>query len=181
MKQLKEFTIPFVGLKLGTHEFDFTIDNTFFEHFEYDEFDSSQFDLKLELTKKSTLLEFDLAFDGSAHVHCDLTNEPCDQPISGEYHFVVKFGEEYNDENEDLLILPHGSYEVNVQQYIYESIVLALPTRKIHPGIADGTLKSEILDKLEELSPKVTPDTSEKSEGETDPRWDDLKKLLTDK
>lgn len=181
MKQLKEFTIPFVGLKLGAHEFDFNVDNTFFEHFEYDEFIRSDFEVKLLLTKKTTLLEMELTFDGTAHVLCDLTNEPFDQPVSGTYHFVVKFGEEYNDENEDLLILPHGSYEVNVQQYVYESIVLALPSRKIHPGVKDGTLQSEILDKLEELSPKATPDMDDEPTGETDPRWDDLKKLLTDK
>ena len=49
----------------------------------------------------------------------------------------------------------------------------------IHPGIKDGSLKSEILEKLEELSPK-TLDEKENSE-EIDPRWDKLKKLLTDK
>ena len=93
----------------------------------------------------------------------------------------MKFGEEYNDENEDLLILPHGSYEVNIQQYIYESIVLALPSRFIHPGIEDGTLKSDILEKLEELRPKQLEENQEEKDTKTDPRWDDLKKLLTDK
>ena len=77
-----------------------------------------------------------------------------------------------------MLILPHGSYQVNIQQYIYESIVLALPSKRIHPGVKDGTLKSDILEKLEELSPKGK-DISE--ETDIDPRWDNLKKLLTDK
>jgi hypothetical protein len=43
--------------------------------------------------------------------------------------------------------------------------------------VEDGSLKSDILDKLEELQPKENTKSSEK----TDPRWDDLKKLLTDK
>ena len=68
---------------------------------------------------------------------------------------VVKFGDEYNDENIDILIIPHGEYEINIQQYIYELIVLAVPTKRIHPGVEDGTLDSEILEKLEELSPKA--------------------------
>ena len=38
MKPLKEFTIPFVGLKVGKHHFDYEIDKTFFEHFEYEDF-----------------------------------------------------------------------------------------------------------------------------------------------
>jgi uncharacterized metal-binding protein YceD (DUF177 family) len=56
-------------------------------------------------------------------------------------------------------------------------LVLAVPQKRVHPGVEDGTLQSEILDKLEELQPKENT----KSLEETDPRWDDLKKLLTDK
>ncbi len=178
MKEQKEFTIPFVGLKIGEHTFNFDIEKTFFEHFEYDEFNEANIQLDVLLNKKSTLLEFTLAFHGDVNVNCDITNEPYNQEVEGDYHFVVNFGEEFNNENEDLLILPHGSYQVNIQQYIYESIVLAMPTRRIHPGVEDGSLKSEILEKLEELSPQSENDSEEES---TDPRWDDLKKLLTDK
>ncbi len=177
MKEQKEFTIPFVGLKVGEHRYKIDIDNTFFELFEYDEFNEAKIHLDVLLDKKTTLLEFTLSFSGTVGVNCDTTNEPYDQEVNGTYHFVVKFGEEYDDDNEDLLILPHGSHQVNIQQYVYESIVLAVPTRRIHPGVIDGTLKSEILEKLEELSPQ----NEHESEEATDPRWDDLKKLLTDK
>ena len=181
MKEMKEFTIPFVGLKLGKHQFNFELKKAFFEHFGYEEFNDAAIKLDVLLEKMGTLLEFTLTFNGTVKVACDVTNELYDQRISGTYEFVVKFGEEYNDENEDLLLLPHGSYEVNIQQYIYESVVLSMPARRIHPGVLDGTLKSEILDKLEELSPKRV-DEEEKSEADkTDPRWDTLKKLLTDK
>ena len=179
MNEMKEFTIPFVGLKLGKHIFNFEIENTFFEHFEYEEFTSAAIGLQVILLKKSTLLEFTLEFSGQVGAHCDVTNEPFDQDLSGTYHFVVKFGEEYNDDVEDILILPHGSYEVNIQQQVYESIVLAMPAKRIHPGVMDGTLKNDILDKLEELSPSAGGESS--NEDETDPRWDTLKKLLTDK
>lgn len=180
MKELKEFTIPFKGLKLGKHQFEFELNNEFFDHFEYNEFNDAAIKVELLLEKMSTLMELTLTFEGTVNVACDVTNEMFDQPVSGSYTFVVKFGEEYNDENEDLLILPHGSYEVNIQQYVYESVVLALPLRKIHPGVADGTLKSDILDKLEELSPKSETEVEEQDEHK-DPRWDSLKKLLTDK
>tara|TARA_R110002072_G_scaffold22615_1_gene79352 strand:- start:180867 stop:181415 length:549 start_codon:yes stop_codon:yes gene_type:complete len=182
MRELKEFTIPFVGLKAGEHQFNFEIKKPFFEHFEYDEFNDVDIDLDVLLDKKTTLLEFTLSYEGTVNVQCDLTNEPYDQEVSGDFHFIVKFGDEFNDENEELLIIPHGSYEVNIQQYIYESIILGLPSRRIHPGVEDGTLQSEILEKLEELRPKGIEETENNSEGDTtDPRWDTLKKLLTDK
>lgn len=188
MEELKEFTISFSGLKLGIHRFDFEIKKPFFEHFEYDEFNDVDVDVEVILEKKSTFLEFTLNFKGTVNVACDVTNELFDQPVSGSYVFVVKFGDTYNDEDADILIIPVGSFEVNIQQPIYESIILAVPLRRVHPGVEDGTLKSEILDKLEELRPKYSGEELEKPEAEktedteeTDPRWDELKKLLTDK
>ncbi len=179
MKPLKEYTIQFVGLKLGNHNFEYQIDKTFFEHFEYDEFNDVDVKVDLLLEKKSTFLELHFEVLGKVNVNCDTTNEPYDQKVKGILDLVVKFGDEFNDENEDILIVPHGEYEVNVGQYIYELIILSMPSKRVHPGIADGTLQSEILKKLEELSPKGLEE-KEKTE-EIDPRWNTLKKLLTDK
>ncbi len=179
MKPLKEFNIQFIGLKLGEHHFEYDIDKKFFEEFEYNEFNDADLKINLVLNKKTTLLELHFKVSGTVNVNCDLTNEPYDQEINNDFDLVVKFGNEYNDENEDILIIPHGEYEINVAQYIYELIVLSVPTKLIHPGVIDGTLDSEILKKLEELSPKDA-DTKNDNE-ETDPRWNTLKKLLTDK
>ena len=179
MKPLKTFTIPFVGLKEGEHHFDYEIKQSFFEYFEYDDFNESNIVVNVVLNKKTTLLELNFKISGTINVNCDLTNEPYDQVIVNEFDLVVNFGEEYNDENIDILIIPHGEYEINIQQYIYELIVLAVPNRRIHPGVKDGSLDSEILKKLEELSPKRAEDKENKEE--IDPRWNTLKKLLTDK
>ena len=179
MKALKEFTIPFVGLKEGEHNFEFEIDNTFFQNFEFEEFNEANVKASLKLLKKSTLLELYFNADGLVNINCDLTNEPYNQSINDDFKLVVKFGTEYNDDNEEILILPHGEYELNVAQYIYELVVLAVPAKRVHPGVEDGTLKSDVLSKLEELSPKG--DNTEKSSEDNDPRWNNLKKLLTDK
>ncbi|MDX1270219.1 DUF177 domain-containing protein [Bizionia paragorgiae] len=179
MKPLKEFTIPFVGLKEGKHHFDYEIKNEFFEYFEYEDFNSSDLKIDVDFVKKSTLLELHFEVTGTVNINCDVTNEPYDQEIENSFDLVVKFGEAFNDDYIDILILPHGEYEVNIQQYIYELIVLSLPLKRIHPGVEDGTLDSDILNKLEELSPKVKD--IKKDQEESDPRWNTLKKLLTDK
>ena len=178
MRKLAAFTIPFVGLKQGAHQFEFQIKNEFFEHFEYDEFNDSNVKVDLLLQKKSTMMELTFTATGSVNVNCDITNESYDQPIESQLHLVIKFGQEFNDENEELLILPHGEYEVNVQQYIYELVVLAVPLKRVHPGVEDGTLESEVLTKLAELSPKEEKEIV--NEEEIDPRWNKLKSLLND-
>lgn len=176
MKQ-KEFRIPFSGLKQGKHEFDYNIDNTFFESFGYNEFNDASLKLHVVLNKMSTMLELEMQAEGTVNVDCDTTSEPYDQEISGNLELVVKFGDEFNDENDEILIIPHGEHQLNIAQYVYEMLVLAVPQKRIHPGVLDGTLQSEVLDRLAELSPKEEKDNREDS----DPRWDELKKLQTDK
>tara|TARA_Y100001935_G_C17273562_1_gene493338 strand:+ start:449 stop:1054 length:606 start_codon:yes stop_codon:yes gene_type:complete len=175
--KLKEFTIPFSGLKQGNHGFAYKIGNEFFEAFDYNEFNAAEVNVKAVLNKMSTTMEMDIAATGTINVDCDLTNEPYDQAISSDLHLVVKFGEEYNDEDDEILIIPHGEHQFNIAQYVFEMLVLGMPQKRIHPGVADGTLKSEMLDRLEELQPKEQNNNEEN----TDPRWDGLKKFLTDK
>ena len=179
MRPQKEFNIQFIGLKLGEHHFEYDISEKFFEEFEFNEFNYADLKINMVLNKKTTLLELHFEVSGTVNVNCDITNEPYNQSISNDFDLVVKFGNEYNDENEEILIIPHGEYEINVAQYIYELIVLSVPSKLVHPGVLDGTLDSEILKKLEELSPKDL-DTKKDNE-EIDPRWNTLKKLLTDK
>ncbi len=179
MKQLKDYTIQFVGLKQGEHCFEYKTDKKFFKHFEYDEFNDAKLDVKVVLNKKTTLLELHFVVSGTINVNCDLTNEPFNQQINSDFNLVVNFGEAFNNENENILILPYAEYEINISQYIYELIVLSVPFKKVHPGVEDGTLDSDILDKLEELSPKGLEDKDENED--IDPRWNTLKKLLTDK
>jgi uncharacterized metal-binding protein YceD (DUF177 family) len=106
-----------------------------------------------------------------------VSGEEFDLPIKGKLKLLVKFGDAFNNDNEELLILPHGEFQVNVAQYIYESIVLSVPLRRVHPGIKDGSL-TDVIDKLESLSPK---EQKEEQNNDIDPRWENLKKLLTDK
>jgi len=181
MKVTNEFLIPFVGLKLGKHQFEFQINKEFFEGYGYDEFESCDIKVNLVLEKKSTMLELHFKHKGTIHVPCDLTSEMFDLPIKGKIKLIVQFGEIFNDDNEELLILPFGEHQVDVRQYIYEMIALSIPLKKIHPGIKDGTLKSETLDKLNELKVNTKEPKTDSKEEETDPRWDQLKKLLTDK
>jgi uncharacterized metal-binding protein YceD (DUF177 family) len=173
MKDLKEFNIPFVGLKEGKHLFQYKVDNTFFELYDYNEFEKSSINVTLEFVKKSTLFELEFTASGTVNVPCDVTNEYFDLEITATLPLVVKFGQEYNDENEEILILPHEVYQFSVAQFIYEMIVLGIPNKRVHPKVLDGTMETEALEQLE-IKEEKTVET-------TDPRWDKLKNLITEK
>ncbi len=173
MDPLAPFTISFSGLKEGFHEFDFSIHNTFFEAFDYHEFNETQLIASIILNKKSTLLEVHFALSGHVNINCDVTTEPFDLPINTQFDLVIKFGESYDNEQDALLILPYGSYQFDTAHYLYETLVLSLPQKRVHPGVIDGSLTSEVIQQLEKLQPK----TQQSFDDDIDPRWNALKKL----
>lgn len=179
MKPLNEFLIAFIGLKLGKHQFDYQINKSFFDHFEYDDFENCNININVILEKKETHLELNFSHKGTVYLPCDSTGEMFDLVVKNKIKLVVQFGENFNNDNEELLILPHGEFQIDISQYIYEMVILSIPLRREHPGIKQGYLLSKVLDKLEEL--QVKDINSNNKSNDTDPRWDKLRNLLTDK
>jgi len=172
MKSLSPYLVKFSGLKEGVHLFDFEIGNKFFKNFDYYDFADANIKTILELEKKPTLLNLKFRFNGEVEVQCDLSMEMFSLELETEYTLVVKFKDDTISSDDKVVFLPTGSNSIDVSHIIYESIILAVPQKKVHPGIENGSLKSEIIEKLEELKPKKN--FIEK----TDPRWDKLKDLL---
>ena len=170
MKSITKHKIEFAGLKVGKHQFNFELNKEFFENFSFFDFNNIDLSVDVDLTKKSTLLELNFHLKGSVNVNCDMTNEPFDMPFNKEDFLVVKFGQEYNDEDNEILVLPYGEHKVILDQYLYELVILSLPRKRVHPGVEDGTLESEIIKILDELKPSGLA-------LESDPRWEKLKKI----
>ena len=171
MSKTKGYAVKFIGLKNGTHNFQLPLYKSFFETFEYSEFNSVDINVDLVLVKKSTIIELSLKGTGSVNINCTLTNEPFDYQINSKLNLLVKFGDSYDDENDELLVLPHGSHSVDLDQYFYEMIVLSMPIRNVHPDVENGTIDSEILNRLKEF------DINKEKNSNFDARWDKLKEL----
>ena len=158
--------------KRQIHLFDFEIGNKFFKNFDYYDFADANIKTILELEKKQTLLNLKFKFYGNVEVQCDLSMEMFSLELETGYNVVIKFKDDTISSDDKVIFLPTGSNSIDVSHIIYESIILAIPQKKVHPGIENGSLKSEIIQKLEELKPKRN------FKEKTDPRWDKLKDLL---
>lgn len=66
-------------------------------------------------------------------------------------------------------MIHRGTETLELGQYIYEFIALAIPMKKLHPRFQD--------EPDDEGSIIYTSDTDKKEEEEIDPRWEKLKKL----
>jgi uncharacterized metal-binding protein YceD (DUF177 family) len=178
MADFEDYKIQHIGLKKGKHQYNYKINNTFFELFDFNDFHNANVDVALALTKKENLIELDFDLKGTVGLTCDVSTEPYQQEVDNHIHVVIKFGEDYQEVDEELVIVPLSDDDIAVGQFIYEGIILALPAKRIHPKVEDGSMETEITKKLEELKPS---NNSKTAEGETDPRWDKLKELLNDK
>ena len=166
------YTIPFSGLKEGRHIINFEIDNKFFENFEESEIKEGKLTTEVVIDKRSSHLDMVITISGSVRICCDRCLEMFFHPVISENRLLVKFGDNIEEIDPDILYLPFGENELDIQQHLYEFIMLALPIKKVHPNDDKGnsTCDPEMLKKLEEL--KID------EESETDPRWDELKKLM---
>lgn len=170
MDKLRNYDISFSGLKAGKHEFKFEIDKEFFQLFDTEqEFTNPKINVDVLLDKHSTFLEFEISTSGTVELVCDILNEPFDYSLENEVKVLVKFGEEYDDSDEDVITIPIQDHAFNIAQLVYESVILAIPMKKISPNV-----KSEDLELLDKFSPK---EVEEDQEEITDPRWEALKKL----
>ena len=166
MKKLTDFDIPFSGLKIGNHRYDFKIGKSFFDLFEYCEIEDGDFDVRIDMEKQASMLILDFDLKGKVNTECDRCGSEVAIPVVFRERIFVKFGDEVSDD-EHILIIPEHAHQVNVATLIEEFAVLSLPVRRIHP---EGECNRAALQRLKELE--------HQEHTGTDPRWDKLKGLI---
>lgn len=166
MKSNKEFIIPFIGLKVGFHDFNFEIHDAFFEEVEYSIIHKGNVTVSLTLEKKETMLIGEFQIGGTVSASCDRCNDPLDVPVKGTFRLVYKFDNETSDD-ESLIVLHPDAYELDVRDNIYELITVSLPARLTHPM---GECNEEMIELLKKYSGQ--PESVEE-DFDDDDDWDD--------
>ena len=130
---------------------------------------------KVILEKKPGVFALHFSLEGRVEVVCDRCLEEFMMEISNTQTVFVKMGDNPGEVEDDVLIIGRDDHEIEVGQYLYEFIMLALPYQKVHPDDEEGnsTCNKEMLEKLN-AHRFEEPDKEEK----TDPRWDALKGII---
>jgi uncharacterized metal-binding protein YceD (DUF177 family) len=165
------YSIPLTGLKEGKHTYEFEIGDDFFGSFEGSEIRRGELKADVVLEKCSTHLEIRMAIKGRVEVTCDRCLEKFYMPLTAENRLYVKQGREWDENDPDMIAMPLDAHEIDLSQFFYEYIHLALPIKRIHPDDEKGnsTCNPDMIRKLEDHL--ITADAR------TDPRWEELKKL----
>lgn len=169
---LKQFDIQFSGLKLGLHEYEFDLGKMFFERFKIEDVNDGKIHVNFSLLKRENGLELNFEFNGSLNSSCDRCLESLDISIAGSNELLVKFGDEHNEENDELLVLAPEEYKINITPLLYEFLSLLVPLRKVHE---ENDCNEEIIARLHNTNTEEYEDNN--NDNDTPSVWDKLKNL----
>jgi uncharacterized protein len=172
LKSLKDFSIPFTGLKLGKHQFEYAVTDAFFDQFEYSLVKKANLQCKVELERQETMLILNFDISGTIDANCDKCLSQYPQQVDIHEQQVAKFSEEPLGEDEEIIVLTKNDHEINIAGLIYEYINVAMPFITVCGN--EGNTPYCDKEMLESLN-KLTANTEQNEK--TDPRWDVLKKL----
>lgn len=158
MDTAKRYAIAYKGLENGTYGFDFKVDGELFEAEGNVEIKGGDCDVHVDMTKSESMLECEVAIKGHVITECDRCLEDCSIPIDYRGTLLVRFSDETDDYDGEVMWLPVSEREVDLAQYIYESIVLALPYRRVHP---DGECNPDMLARF-----SIAADEGSEAEGD---------------
>jgi len=151
MEILEQYAIAWKGLKPGVHDFDFEIGDALFEAFENTDIRSAALKARVRLDRSESMLDLHTTIDGQVTVPCDRCLEDCSLPIRWEGRLVVRFSDEIDEYDGEVMWIPQSADKVELGQYLYESVILALPYQRVH---AEGGCNAEMLARFKTLSAK---------------------------
>lgn len=169
-----DYIIPINDLKDGKHRYEFDVADKFFEPYPESEVKKCSIHVVVDLMKRSTGVDTDFSLKGVATVVCDRCLDEFEMPLEYTAHLTFVPGDEPGEVSDEMVVIPRNDTRLDIRQYIYEFINLAVPFQKYHPDDETGnpTCNPEMLRRLDEI--RATQTDSQ----ETDPRWDKLKDLI---
>jgi len=167
-----EYLIPFKGLSIGKHDFQFHVDELFFVEKKSDIVTEGDLIVNFILDRQSRNMTSEMSIKGTIKLVCDRCIDKFDYPIDVTYHQIFKFANAPDIQEDDIIYLGDKEYQLDVSELILENILLQVPIRKVHPDNEDGTPTCN--PKQLKLINKFV------KKKQVDPRWDVLKNIKFD-
>jgi uncharacterized metal-binding protein YceD (DUF177 family) len=176
MGSKREFDIAFVGLKPGTHVFNYDIKDSFFESYGEQDFSNCNATVKLSLEKDNGFMQLHFDISGRVDVDCDRCGNPLVKDLWDEFNLVIKLVEEPDvmngqEEDPDVFYISRGESHLHLNDFIYEFVCLSVPFQRVCGEDEKGNSKCnpEVIEKLRLMEEQVTK--------EAKPMWQGLEKF----
>ena len=187
MGKFELYTIDLKNLTPGTHDFEYLLENKFFVDIDGNEVQKGHVHVQLAVKKSSMAFELNFQIVGTVIIPCDRCLDDMELPIETQDKLIVKFGKEYAEESDEIVIVPEEEGTINVAWFMYEFIALAIPIKHVHAaGKCNKAMAAKLRqhtaisrdDLAEPLDEGQEEASDEQDAGVSDPRWDALKGLF---
>jgi len=183
------YNIDLKSLPQGVHCFKYPLQNQFFLDIDGTEVQKGKLSVDLSVKCSSAgVFEMSFQIEGVVFVPCDRCLDEVEVSIETQNRLVVKFGEEYAEESDEVVVIPEDEGAINLAWFIYEFIALAVPAKHIHaPGKCNKGMSAKLKKHSsrsaddDEMDGDMNDDDSiddDISSDNIDSRWDALKGLI---
>lgn len=165
----------------NSETYDYHLGTDFFNCDEQNEVRAADVDVRLTVTRRTEdILDLRFVCDGHVTVGCDRCLDDLTLPAETLYEVTVKMtGEEFDDSNEHVLVVPASWTELDVAPLMRDTVLLCIPLVHCHPEGQCNRQMSQLLESIS-VDEATLPegDAQPGSGGDTDPRWDTLRELI---
>ena len=189
MGKYSKYKLILKDLPVGKSQFEYELGDAFFKLINDEESDLRRGKLvaSVDVTRSAKAFELRFKVVGEVFVPCDRCLDDVDMAVDTQQKLVVKFGKEYSEESDEIVVVPEDEGEINIAWFLYEFIVLSLPAKRVHPAGSCNKVVAQKLRKHKAVDPEDADEDDadfddldgggeEESLG-GDPRWDALKDL----
>ncbi len=189
MGKFNLYKIDLKNLTPGTHTFEYFLENKFFMDIDGDQVQKGKVKVSLTVKRSSMMFEMSFQLEGVVMVPCDRCLDDMEIPVETQNRLVVKFGKEYAEESDEVVVIPEDEGSINLAWFLYEFVALSIPMKHVHaPGKCNKSMSSKLKkhtarsgDSDEEFEEDGGDDfVADESDDNSasDPRWDALKGLM---
>ncbi len=175
MSKKENYTIQLNTLAEGQHTFTHSLGEDFLLAYPNELIEGLSCNVSVLCDKTETLVTCTFDISGNLVLLCDRTLEIFDFPVHIKELMYYKFGEQYEELSENLIVLPEKTAEIDLAQPIYDFLSLSVPSRKLHPSQRDDQYEEEQPFFFSTAAREENPQAEQPSS--TDPRWAKLNTL----
>ena len=170
---MKEYELRFSELKEDTETFEFVLGESFFKVFQSSEWEQGRIKAQVKAQRRPDGITLVISLKGMLDVVCDRCLDVYSHKVNCKEQLFLKFGQKEEEIDANILIVSKDDNKMDLSHIFYEYILLTIPVKKVHPVDGKGVSGCN-KEMIEELNKHMIQNES----GQTDSRWDDLKKLL---
>jgi uncharacterized metal-binding protein YceD (DUF177 family) len=125
--------------------YEYLLENAYFANIDSEEIRKGKVQVNVTVCRKGSLFELNFYLHGAVKIPCDRCLDEVELPVESRNKLMVKFGKEFSEESDEVVIIPEEEGAINVAWFLYEFIVLSLPMKHVHaPGKCNREMASQL-------------------------------------